>query len=226
MSHISIDEMIDFIFTDSLDDSAIKMAAKINAHMAHCDTCWETYQKLLAASKAFDKIEYQVEKKQKVIQRLLEGFLEFRNAQGEGNNSVAACIAYLSKLKAVLRLRVENMYHLLCEQVSGEKTYYHPAFAVEAKSAGLDESADGRSTGVIQSTLVDGNKSRISVGFDRTLAAFFNKRECPANTLVILIPVRTDVGPYFEYTVGYDDSTVVARFEDIAPGEYIIAFLE
>lgn len=220
--HISIDDMMDFIFAGKLDDTVLAASAKINAHLAQCDTCWETYNKLLTAKETLDSAFNYTSRNERAKQNLLEGLLEFQSSEEGISVRIADCISALGKLKAAVKLKVESVYSLIGEQLTGGAQYYHPAFAVAAKSAGQSKQDDK----TIQSTIVDGNRNRISIGLDRTLAAFFNKDECPVNTLVVLIPTTLNSKPYFKYSASYDAHTVVARFSDVEPGEYIIAFKE
>lgn len=221
--HISIDEMMEFLFEKKLDDSFLALSAKINAHLAKCDTCWEIYSKLVMAKELFNRIEEYTPRSERIAQNLLEGIIVFKRKQDMAVR-ISDCIDTIAKLKIAVKLKVSEMYDLVSEQLAGGNQYYNPTLAVAPKSAGLESQTD---TGpkAIKSTIVDENQNRISIGLDRRLSAFFNEDVCPDNTLVALIPAESNMTPYFRYATTYEEGTVVVRFDDIEPGEYMIAFI-
>lgn len=126
--------------------------------------------------------------------------------------------ADLREMVFLIRLKIRDFCELGWQAVNGRQ-YYHPAFAATSKSSrkGIVDQ------GVIRSTLVNEENDRISISPDHTLSLLLNKNECQKDTLVMLIPYQNSMQPYFQYTQNYDDETVIVRFENIEPGEYMVA---
>lgn len=213
--HISIDEMMAFIFAEKLDDDVLAASARIDAHMAQCDQCWETYSQLLAAKEAFDEVDSYMPRSERIAQKILLGLIKLQNRGEVAAVRISDC---LSTLKAMVKLKVDNTCSLIGERLAGGQEYYNPALAIAAKSTGSDDEGPK----VMQSTLVDENRNRVTIGPDGTLAAFFNQTECPEGTLVLLVSTEEHTDPSFQFAQRYDAHTMVARFEDVEPGEYII----
>ena len=222
-AHISAEEMITFFSANRVDPDYIRLLARINAHILECEECRKEYNALHDADEALDKIASCVPESQKMKLNIVKGLYIFENKRSEGKKRIQECISALKDISLSLKLKVLSYNELGWEAIAGGNKLYHPAFAASVKSSGND--GDMRS-GEIKSTLIDDDSNRITIGIDRTLSLFLNKKEYLANSIVILIPTEKNIQPYFEYAASYDDKTVVARFDDIEPGEYIVAFKE
>lgn len=218
--HISIDEMMAFIFAEKLDDAVLAASARIDAHMAQCDQCWETYSQLMAAKEAFDQVGGYMPKSERIAQKILMGLIELQSRQEAAAARISDYASVLSSLKAAVKLKVDGLCSLIGGQLAGGNEYYNPMLAVATKSTGFNSEEPN----VVQSTLVDKNKNRVTIGLDGTLSAFFNQEECPEGTLVLLIPTEGDTEPGLQFAERYDAHTVAVRFDDVEPGEYVIVF--
>ena len=221
--HISSEEMLEFFSANRITPEYIKLLARINAHVSSCEECRKAYDSLHDADEALDKIITYIPESQRLKLNLVKGLYLFENEKTEGKHKIQASISSIKEISAAIQLKVVSYSELAWEALSGGNQFYHPAFATSVKSS---EDGSVRADGEIKSTLIDDESNRITIGIDRTLSLFLNKNECLVDSIVILIPVDGKMQPYFEYATSYDDKTVVARFDDIEPGEYSVAFKE
>ena len=224
--HITFNEMVDFYFADTLDDSFIEQAAKINAHLVECAGCMQDYEALQAIEESFNRCTDRAGDRAKA--ELLEGIYCAESEHNPDCVSVSNCVAYLKRLKFKILVTIDDIDTLVCQKLDEVGDLFrYPQFATAAKS--ISES-DGKQNpvqaGEIKSMMLDSRKNRVSIGMDRTLSLYFKKDECPADTLVILIPDASGSQPHFAYTRLYDEANVVVRFEDVHPGSYKVTLSE
>lgn len=222
--HVSIDDMMDFFSINKVSPETIRFMARINSHIMKCEECRKQYDALRDANETLDKIVSYIPESQKIKLNMIKGVYYFENERADRKKGFQECVNFIKDITFSIKLKVMSFSELGWESITGGYSFFHPAFAASSKS--VSEINGNIAEGTIKSTLVDDDSNRISIGIDRTLSLFLNKNECLTNSIVILIPTEASMQPYFEYAQTYDDKTVVVRFDDIEPGDYIVAFKE
>lgn len=219
--HISDDDLFDYFEKDCFDDDFKKMTARINLHIRSCSLCRGKYDAIKEASESLDKISSYLPRKNRFQVNLIRWIYLYENQKDKEGKKLVECVERVKELTFSVLLKIKNFNELGWVSLSGQNEFYHPAFAAVGKST------EGRpSNGVIKSIIVDGNNGRITIGIDRTLSLYFDKNDCTPGNMVILIPADAEAEPYFKFVDKYGDDMVVARFDDINPGDYIVAFKE
>lgn len=222
--HITFNEMVDFYFADTLDDNFFEQAAKINAHLVECADCMHDNEALQATEESFNRCADMAGNRKA---ELLEGIYRTESEHNPNCVSISGCVARIKRLKSKILVTIDDIDTLVCQKL-GEASdmFRYPQFAAAKSISESTVKQDPIQVGEITSMMLDSRKNRVSIGMDRTLSLYFKKDECPADTLVILIPNSSGIKPRFEYTRSYDEANVVVRFEDVHPGSYMVTLSE
>ena len=205
MEHIGIEQMMDVIMATHVDSEYMRKIAAINAHIMKCDECKQVYQNLLNAD---DTLE-----------------TELALARGQENQVVESSKDNsASGLTERLRLSIISFAELIVESLDSLCEFYHPAIAGMAKSYSDNDclARDDR----IRSSVVDDDKNRISISRDRTLSVYYGKQYYHVGDTIEIASVHDQTMKFESVFEDYDSQTVVARFNDMEIGEYIVSFPE
>lgn len=217
--HITFDEMSEFVLAKEFNDDFLKMSARINSHIQSCEQCSQLYRSLLSFN---DAMEYEFVPAEElsgdkgIIARTLR---KLDITSKEMQEAVSNWMKNLDHLVARTNLTIKNFGELIIN--SADFGFEYPAFAAYAKAYSDDEDEKAQS-GVVKSTVIDGDSNRISIGLDGTLSIYFNRDNCDVHAWVLLAPTDEDHIPYFKPLEPYDSRLYVAKFYDITPGDYLV----
>jgi len=136
-THISFDEMVDYLSCKEADTHFRELAAKINTHIIHCPECRKAYQAILALNDAIDS---------KV--RIME-MSSFHDRTGTS----------IRNLQKLARIKIDNFRNMLIEGMSffrpealginmsvGSESSENASFFVNDEGVSLDFAKDGTLT--------------------------------------------------------------------------------
>ena len=103
--------------------------------------------------------------------------------------------------------------------------FTHPRLKTVMKSSAEGDQEEEVET-VLRSSVIDGQRNRVSIGLDGTLSLYFDAEEHAAGQRVLVLPEDEEAVPQMLELTRYDDRISYVRFEGIQPGEYTVVVEE
>lgn len=216
-SHISFDDMADYIFSDGRTEDFIATAARINNHVMECEQCRNMYYTLLTLHDEASAYAERTNLKEKTLLRVISYFYSIGISK-----PIESLLDECRRFKLLLSFNIKSMKELSGYPASG---FTYPKLVTVMKSSNDDNNLE-ESESVIYSSLIDQNKNRVSIGLDGTLSLYFDAKEHSAGKRVMVIPDDENAAAQMIELTKYDNSLSFVRFEGVAPGQYTIVVEE
>ena len=218
-NHISFDEMAEFLFAKEFNEDFMRMSSRINSHIQLCEECSQLYRSMLSFNDALDYETVALEELSEEKGIIARALRKLEITSKEMQEAVGDWMKNLDHLVSRTNLTIKNFGEIIIN--SADFGFEYPAFAAYAKAYSEEEDTTTQS-GVVRSTVIDGDSNRISIGLDGTLSIYFNRDNCDVHAWVLLAPTDDEHIPYFKPLEPYDNRLYVARFYDVTPGDYLV----
>ncbi len=216
-SHISFEEMANYLFSDGRDKDFLATAARINKHVMECEDCRKLYSTVIALRDEADAFARHENLAERTILRIISYFYSMSIQK-----PIKTLLDECKRFKLLLSFNIKNLRELAETTASG---FSYPKLVTVMKSS-TDENKVEESESVIYSSLIDQNKNRVSIGLDGTLTMYFDNKEHSVGKRVMVIPDDETMQLQMIELRPYDRSLSYVRFEGVTPGSYTIVVEE
>lgn len=216
MKHIEFDDMVEFIYATSADDSFTQKAFEINKHLMVCAECREVYEQLLTTREAIEESCFEMPTEERVVIKVLETIYKKSNTIASVRVMVDGLIEKIKRKQSFIGINVFSLSEISTSNFLSGHCFYHPQAIGVSKSTG-----DSQENEKMMDVLIDDKYNRISIALDGTLSLRFQKHMCPAGSIVYLVP-NGDGEAVCGEAKDYEDGLTRIVFDDIEPGDYTI----
>ena len=219
---ISFEEMTEYVFGEIDQSDFLKIAARTNKHILKCPRCRKMYDSLMLLEEKLTECENLEAGTEMTTAKVFDTLLseEDKKAEGVVRSSIDALIRESQNFKKCIYFNVKSLQEL----VEPNEAYMHPSLVTVMMS----DTGDGstvQTESTIQSSLIDRDKNRVSIGLDGTLSLYFDIKEHEVGKRVVILPdtpgKEDTPGTMMELKV-YDDAISYVRFEGVTPGQYTV----
>jgi hypothetical protein len=213
ISHISFDDMVEYVFSNKLTVDFVRKGAKINNHVMNCPECYRMYLSLMDYHEKVEQFLNCETGEESIIMRILS-FLFSEDA----GRPIESILEECRRFRKWIAFSVKNFRELVQGELPG---FSHPRLATVMKSASGKSNTEEVESEIL-SSLFDKAKNRVSIGLDGTLSLYFDAKNHSVGQRVIIMPDDPNKSPQMLELTMYDDSITHVRFEGINPGQYTV----
>ncbi len=199
-NHLTFEEMSCFLTARNNDEAFRTLASRVNGHIMKCEECRKQYFTMLNAQRAIEEA--------------------VRNKAPSDSTVASPEMAFLPELRERLRITIKSTAELVVEAIDNAFCFYYPTVTTVLKSHN-----PGKQAPVIKSAVVDDIKNRISIS-GNMLSLYFDKSIFGPGFAVAITRADDHTKVFRSEFQDYNAKMVVAHFEDVESGDYIISFQE
>ena len=201
--HISREEMIDYLSVKKITSEFITKTAGYNAHIYKCEECRNLY----------NEVSEMLEKEKRMARKnLAEKKNEFSSII---EDSITNALSYLNEkadnFSQWIDLQIDNLV------LKSNSSFSHPTLSTVLMSTDAEEESPD-----VLSVLADKQKNRMSIEEDGTFTMYFNSKQLPNGSCVILVSSDPNIVPQKGYVEKYDSENGYVEFYNVVSGEYAI----
>lgn len=199
MSHINVEELLDFIFAKKINEEFVQMAARINSHLYVCPQCFEKHRTLCGLKDSLGTLGTIREDAQK---RILKTIYKQDTQSALFNDLINDLLKKTSVPVQYIPIKVNSFKELSILDNSSDFLFRNPEIASDI--------------------LVDDDDNEISISSDGLLSVKMKKSRCSEGSAVYLVPANAEADVLVDIAKPLSDEEVCLSYNVEEPDDYEI----